>query len=157
LHYHSDVDGLIVVLDSDLTSPHTPEHEPDYTDQKCRLCQLRRTIGEVTRHLRPRSDGTSLMTAIGLAVPQIEAWYLCGVPPQPSEAGWLAADSGSRHKYKASLKLSAYGIDRAPLALTKFKAVEHATRLAGRIDLLEVNFPNGFCPLSTEIRSWLNR
>jgi hypothetical protein len=37
------------------------------------------------------------------------------------------------------------------------KAVEHATRLAGQIDLLEVNFPNGFCPLSNEIRSWLNR
>jgi hypothetical protein len=74
LHYHTGADGLIVVLDSDFTPTHKPDHEPAYTDQKCRLCQLRRIVTDVSQYLRPRADGTSLKSAIGLAVPQIEAW-----------------------------------------------------------------------------------
>lgn len=157
LHYQTDVDGLLLVVDSDLTPLHLPEHHPDYQHPQCRFCNLQRIADDVTLHLRPRATGTSVRTAIGLAVPQIEAWYLFGVEPKATEANWLALDPGAQHKYKNSLKLSAYGVDRAPIALMKSKAIEHATRLVADLASLEAFFQNGFRPFSATIRTWSER
>jgi len=41
LHRNPDVDGLVVVVDSDDSPLHKPEHEPAYTDERCRFCQLK--------------------------------------------------------------------------------------------------------------------
>jgi hypothetical protein len=157
LHYHSEVDALLVVVDADDTPLHLPEHEPAYDEQKCRLCKLRAIANNVSSRVGPRPNGTTLRTAIGLAAPEIEAWYLCGLEPWATEANWLADLAAGRHgSYRARLKPKAYGVDRASLSLMISKAREHATRLAGDLQQLEANFQNGFGPLAREIRSWLS-
>lgn len=43
LHYHSDCDGLVVVVDSDGSPLHNSEHDADHPDfASCRTCLLRR-------------------------------------------------------------------------------------------------------------------
>jgi hypothetical protein len=155
LHYHTDVDGLLVVVDSDHTPLHIREHEPGYTEQTCRLCILKGIVNDFSSRIGSRPNGTSLKAAIGLAAPEIEAWYLCGLEPWATEANWLADLAAGRHgSYRARLKPQAYGVDRASLSLMISKAREHATRLAGDLQQLEANFQNGFGPLAREIRSW---
>jgi hypothetical protein len=155
LHHQTDVDGLIVVVDSDETPLHRPEHEPDFEEPGCRLCQLKKIAIDFASRSRPRSSGRPLKTAIGLAAPEIEAWYLCGLEPWATEAGWLAAlDSRKHATYRKRLKPAAYGIDRAPLGLMTSKARDHATRLVADLKHLEDCFQNGFGPLAREIRLW---
>jgi len=87
LHYRSDAEGLICVVDSNATPVHEPIHkQPGRADPKCRLCELRRVRDEVLAQIGPRQEMPRLKTAIGLAVPAIEAWLLCGVNLHVSEA-----------------------------------------------------------------------
>src|SRR5258705_5720411 len=45
LHYHKDVEALIVIVDSDKTPVHRDMHEqPGGVDNRCRLCLLRQTV-----------------------------------------------------------------------------------------------------------------
>jgi hypothetical protein len=158
LHYRTDVDGVIVVVDSDETPIHTAEHETGYDQQRCRFCQLKRIAVDFESSIRPRPNGTPLRTAIGLAAPEIEAWYLCGLYGWATESMWLEALDSRRHvTYRARLKPNAYGIDRAPGGVKTTKAREHAARLAGDLERLETCFQNGFGPLAREIRSWRDR
>jgi hypothetical protein len=87
LYYTTDTDGLIVVVDSDSTPVHTEEHEKtDGSNSKCRVCQLENRIIEVQKSLKPVPNRNPLKIALGLAVPAIEAWYLCGNDAQSTEA-----------------------------------------------------------------------
>src|SRR5438128_12580095 len=52
LHYHTDAQGLVFVVDSNGTQPHLPAHETA-PDQKCRLCQLRRIETQTLKNVRP--------------------------------------------------------------------------------------------------------
>ena len=87
LHYHSDAEGFVLVVDSNGSPPHLPDHQPSNAlEPRCRLCQLQRIATEVQLQVRPRSGQPALKIAFGLAVPTIEAWILCGVDSRVSEA-----------------------------------------------------------------------
>jgi hypothetical protein len=51
LHYHTDAEGFVLVVDSNSSPPHLLDHEqPNAPDPKCRLCQLRHIADEVQQH-----------------------------------------------------------------------------------------------------------
>ncbi len=159
-HYRTEADGLIVVVDSNGTRLHEPGHdEPGADRQDCRLCELRAVVNEVLRGLRRRQSGEELKIAIALATPAIEAWYLCGVQPNPTETAWGRELERGAHARSEILKLkrAAYGTERPALPLETERAVEQARRLAADLTLLERAFPNGFGPLAREIRTCSTR
>jgi hypothetical protein len=157
LHYGTDVEALVVVVDSDESPVHQNLHEAvqvDYPD--CRLCRLHTTVGLALAKVRAIPNRTSLRTAAGLAVPAIEAWYRCGVDPHVNEATWTRKLLGERITYdKRSLKIDVYGSHQPSLAMETAAAVLAATRLAANIDLLARLFPIGFGCLLLDVRSWL--
>src|SRR5712691_1897490 len=116
LHYNSDADGLVVVADSDESPSHDNSHDLSGAEnQACRLCQLRNTAAREIQRLTPVPDREIIKVAIGLAVPAIEAWYLCGMDTHVNEATWMRKLQGERITYdKRSLKSASYGSDRAP-------------------------------------------
>ena len=70
LHYHSDAEGFVLLIDSNGSAPHTQMHEPPSpSESKCRLCQLRLIANEVQRQVRPRTSQPAMKIAMGLAVP----------------------------------------------------------------------------------------
>ena len=81
LHYHSDADGLIVVVDSDRSPVHMPDHDQPESEpkNKCRLCSLRYLVQKIRNDLTPVTGRGPLKIGLGLAVPAIEAWYRCGM------------------------------------------------------------------------------
>jgi len=139
---------LIVVIDSNDSPLHDVTHigKPQ---ADCRLCTLRtiadRTLAELTRIARR----PALRVALGAATPAIEAWYLCGKPPNPSEQTWVRG--GPRGYDKQSLKRAAYGTDRANLPLMTAVAKVEAERLAANLGLLRRDFPRGFGALEADI------
>ena len=161
LYYQTDVDGLVVVADANAS----PMHDSDAGQVEdatggCRLCQLREEIRSVTGTLRAVHGRSPLRIAIGLAVPSIEAWYLCGEYPQASEAAWVElcqrpGAGGQLRPWKLDLKRRAYGVDRPSLSMETERAVEHARRLATNIESLTGRFPSGFGTLADNLREWL--
>jgi hypothetical protein len=95
------------------------------------------------------------LTAVGLAVPAIEAWFLCGNDSSASEAAWLQGGfSTFGSDYRKGLKQKLYG--KTPVS-SLFKAArmkEESARLAANLSLLESHFPNGFGALANAIRNW---
>jgi hypothetical protein len=158
LHYHSDAQGLVLVLDSNGSQPHLPEHElPQARDPKCRLCKLRGIVDDVVAKLRPRTYLPPLKIAIGLAVPTIEAWLLCGEDSHVTEAAWINGlkESRSRMPYtKGDLKRRLYGTTHPSLAIETEKMKAAATRLCGNLAAIESLFPDGFGALLKSLRSW---
>jgi hypothetical protein len=155
LHYHTDAEGFVLVVDSNGSPPHEASHEGAHPDMKCRWCQLRRIAVEVQRQVRPRGDRPPLKIAIGLAVPSIEGWLLCGVDPHVNEAAWANGLKQGREPFpKLSLKEKLYGTSRPSLA-TETEAMTHAaTRLSKNLRSLEAAFPQGFGVLKRTLVSW---
>ncbi|MEY4487776.1 MAG: hypothetical protein RIQ79_284 [Verrucomicrobiota bacterium] len=155
LHFNTDADGLVVLVDADDTEVHTEAHEmPGYFHPRCRLCQLRAAFRRATKTLPPAHGRPRVLRAIGLAVPAAEAWYLCGLDETVGEAGWLAAREAGRAPYtRRELKARVYGTERPNLA----QAVAHATSAARRhardLRRLEFDFP-GFACLADDLRNW---
>jgi hypothetical protein len=156
LHYHTDAKGLVFVVDSDYSPPHSERHELlDGFDIKCRLCQLRRITDDVCRKLSPRSAQASLKIALGLAVPAIEAWLLCGVEPHMSEAAWLQGLKEQRDPYtKNQLKEKLYGTSRPSLAVETEARKKAASRLAANLTSLGKYFPAGFGAFRDSLKNW---
>ena len=77
LHYRTDVDGLIVVADSDNSEPHELAHVAT-PSADCRLCSLLHTAMQTMDDLTLVPGRAALRTAVGVAIPCVEAWYLCG-------------------------------------------------------------------------------
>lgn len=155
LHYQTDTDGIVVVADSDDSPQHKVEHEqPSGIDSKCRLCFLRDLIEQTQTELKPRQGRGPIKTAVGIAVPAIEAWYLCGKDPNATEAAWFQSGL-ARHgrNYRNQLKRKVYGTDRLSRALHE-QAEKEAQRLVGEIDQLERLFPAGFGALVRVLKSW---
>lgn len=155
LHYHTDADGLVVVVDSNHSPVHLAAHENEsgYLET-CRLCRLRKMAHETLRNCRPVAGRLALQIAVGLAVPAIEAWLLCGVRPEVSEAAWGNGLEEGRDPYsKRELKQRA-GTDRAPMAVLKERMTGHARRLAEDVSQLERAFPGGFGALARSLRAW---
>lgn len=156
LHYGTDVEALVIVVDSDESPVHQPSHDPlQEENQECRLCRLRSTVGLALNRVRAIPNRTSLKTAMGLAVPAIEAWFRCGVDAHVNEATWVRKLLGERITYdKRSLKVAVYGSHQPGLIAETEAAVLAATRLAGNIQLLQQLFPSGFGCLLLDVRNW---
>ncbi len=158
LHYsHPEVNGLIIVGDSDDSPLHAPEHgRPGAEERACRICDLERLIAEASRGLRPRQQSSPLRVAIGIAVPAIEAWWLFGRDPHVGEATWQQSRPGAGFELRRNLKKQLYG----PLLVTSQvihdAAVREAQRLVrdGKLLALQRHFPVGFGALADSLQAW---
>ena len=157
LHYNSDADGVVVVVDSDESTMHSTIHEPAFSeDTDCRLCALRTIVTRERARLSPVATRIALKVAMGLAVPSIEAWYRCGLDPHVTEFEWARRLRGERLTYsKESLKDSVYGSH--PVSSTRRTELTQkaANRLAADLEQLERRFPDGFGTLLRDLRGWL--
>ena len=156
LHFHTDAQGLVVVVDSDDSPVHTTEHEaPGYHHPFCRLCRLRAVFRRTLKNLPPARGRTSPLRAIGLAVPAIEAWLLCGRDERVTEQAWVDGQSRGMLPYtRRELKARVYGTSRPTLPLQTSRAIEEITRHRGDVRRLEYDFPNGFGALVRDLRAW---
>ncbi len=156
LHFNTDAAGLVVVVDTDDSVVHTAAHEaPGYFHPQCRLCQLRAAYRQTVKRLPPARGRKRVLRCIGVAVPAIEAWYLCGRDDQVSESAWLRGQERGRVPYtRAELKVRVYGTDRPSLPLTIDCALREVQRHRRDPRRLEADFPNGFGALARDLRSW---
>ncbi len=156
LHYRTDAEALVVVADSDDSPIHQSIHDQaGGEDRRCRLCQLRGVSGDERSRLRPVPGRSELKLALGLAVPAIEAWYLCGIDPQVTEATWARRLQSERITYaRNTLKKKVYGTERATIAVMTRHACEAATRLVNDLSQVELSFPGGFGSFARDMRNW---
>jgi hypothetical protein len=156
LHYGTDVEALVVVVDSDESPIHRSAHEtPEAQNPDCRLCLLRNTVRGKLAQLHAVPNRITMKSGLGLAVPAIEAWYCCGLDPHVTEFEWARKLQGERLTYdKRSLKASAYGSDPSSNFDRTDVAKQAAHRLAADLELLRQRFPNGFGVLMRDIRDW---
>jgi hypothetical protein len=133
VHYNSDAEGLVVVVDCDDTEPHGPDHDaPIGESKRCRLCKARAIIAQCRETLRPRQGRPELKVAIGLTVPAIEAWYLVGKEHQVGEAPWHVGLAARKPPFtRPNLKKLAYGTERPSLELETKCAIAEARRIIG--------------------------
>ncbi len=158
LHYHTEAEALAIVVDSNHKPLHLPGHEEEgQFHPECRLCILREDCQRTIRQLREVHGKKTIRPLIGLAVPAIEAWYLCGKNTHVSEAAWqVGLNTGNFPYTKEQLKEAVYGSSRYDLALETSRAVEESRRVAQNLDLLRTLFPSGFGVLEKDIRDFLN-
>jgi hypothetical protein len=156
LHYDTLADCIAVVVDSD----HSPVHDGAHNSQQqpnhgCRLCLLRSCIQTTLSRVSAVPNRDSLKTAVGLAVPAIEAWYRCGLDAHVNEARWIGHLSGEKINFnKKSLKVDVYGCNQPSLQVASDAAVLAATRLTSNLEQLREFFPNGFNCFYSDIRNW---
>jgi hypothetical protein len=156
LYYHTDADALVVIVDSDDSPLHQINHEEvGQENTECRLCQLRSVVRQLKSKLNPTPSRDIIQTALGLAVPSVEAWYRCGLDPHINEATWARKLQGEKINYtRRSLKYDVYGTERPSLELETRYATEAAQRLINDIHTLERLFPSGFGPFMRDLNSW---
>lgn len=154
LHFNTDTDALVVVVDADDSVIHGPEHDrPGYFHPQCRMCQLRAVHRQTTRKLPPAHGRERVLRAVGVAVPAIEAWYLCGRDPGVSEAAWVAGlETGRRPYSRAELKQRVYGTARPSLPEEIACALREVERHRRDPRRLEHEFP-GFAALAADLRA----
>jgi predicted acyl esterase len=155
LHFNTDADGLAVVVDADDSVVHTEPHEaPGYFHPHCRLCQLRAVYRQTVKKLPPARGRQRILRAVGVAVPAIEGWYLCGRDQTVSEAAWLHGQEIGQAPYtRHELKWRVYATDRPSLPHETLCALEDARRHAQDTRRLENDFP-GFRALANDLRTW---
>lgn len=155
LYFNTDAEALVVIADSDDSSIHQSSHEQAGSEEpRCRLCQLRSVFKEtVLRSVPGRSE---LKSAIGIAVPAIEAWYLCGKDDHVSEATWARKlQHSERIPYtRKSLKKTVYGAEHMTTDVKKRHAIKEAARLVNDLSRIETLFPSGFGSFARDVRNW---
>ncbi len=155
LHYHTEAEALVVVVDSNHSPFHGGTHDSSVVDPACRICRIKAIVDTELSRLRPVHGKDSLKTAIGLTVPSLEAWLRCGHDPHVAEAAWIQGLRTGTFPYtKNELKKAVYGTSRPSLELETRRAVEEAARLARDVSLLEKWFPLGFGALAVGVRAW---
>jgi len=153
LHYHTDADALVVVVDSDDSVPHRQNHRlPE--SASCRVCRLRSLADQVQSDLTEVPNRSPLNTAFGLAVPALEAWLRCGTDPHAVEATLIQRPDGRTRALRQQLKRDVYGMDRPSPQARMARAVEEAQRLVQMLEEFERCFPDGFGSFAREVRSW---
>lgn len=156
LHFHTDVDGLVVVVDSDDTVVHEDAHDlPGHHHPQCRLCRLRAAFRRAQKNLPPARGRNRVLRGVGLAVPAVEAWYLCGRDTAVTEAAWTQGLAAGHPPYtRRELKYRVYGTERPSLPFEIRRAVQEVSRHRGDTRRLENDFPNSFGALARDLRSW---
>lgn len=156
LHFNTDAVGIVVTVDADDSVVHTEEHErPGYFHPGCRLCELRAIVRQTLKHLPPARGRARLLSAVGLAVPAIEAWYLCGRDDGVTEAEWvLGQEQGAAPFTRKELKRRVYGTFHPSLPFEVERAREEIGRHKGDFRRLEYDFPGGFGSLVRDLRNW---
>jgi hypothetical protein len=156
LHFNTDAQGIVVVVDSDDSPVHTEEHEaPGYHHPLCRMCRLRAVFRRTLKNLPPARGRVGPLRAIGLAVPAIEAWLLCGRDAQVTERAWIdGMASGVKPYSRRDLKVRVYGTTRPSLPLQTGRALEEVRRHRGDLRRLENDFPHGFGALVRDLKNW---
>jgi len=156
LHYRTDAEALVVVVDAN----HSPLHR-EARDQEgvcaddCRFCRLHGIARRVKQDLAVLATKDPLKVAIGIAAPAIEAWYRVGVDPTISEASVIQALTlQTSLSLKRRLKRDVYGTDIPSLAMEMDRATAEARRLVQNLNALEEAFPNGFGLLARSVRFW---
>ena len=155
-YYNTESEAIVLVCDSNDKPVHIPEHEEkDNKDSlKCRFCIVKRKVTETLDSLTVKPNGKMIKVAIGVAVPAIEAWLVCGKKLDVSEGKWIDKQNGKKVSYnKASLKQKIYG-ERSFKTKRIEIGIEEAKRLTKNLELLEEKFPQGFGNLSKEIKTW---
>lgn len=153
LHFNTDADGLVVTVDSDDSVVHTADHDREgYFHPHCRMCHLRAVFRQTTKKLPPARGRQRVLRGVGIAVPAIEAWYLCGRDASVTEAAWIAGQAGGRLPYtRVELKQQVYGTDRPSLVLETRCALREVARHRKDPRRLEFEFPN-FAALARDVR-----
>ncbi len=156
LHFKTEADGLVVVVDSDDSPVHTPEHEaPGYHHPFCRICRLRAVFRRTIKNLPPAHGRNRVLRAVGLCVPALEAWLLCGRDTSVTEQAWLDGQQARQAPYtRRELKARVYGTDRPSLQHETKRALQEVLRHHGDVRRLENDFPNGFGAMARDLRSW---
>ena len=157
LHYQRPAEHLVVVVDSNRSPVHTgPARSPCGHAAKCRLCRAWEAVESTLMDLRPVPSCGPVRVAVGLAVPAVEAWYLCGKDPNVSENAWIQGLGAGRFPYtRAELKRRVYGTDRPSLKLEEARAVQEMQRVVQDMEQLEKRFPAGCGSLVADLRSWV--
>lgn len=156
LHFRTDAVGLVVVVDADDSIVHDSRHEqPGFFHPGCRLCQLRAIVRQTLKHVPPANGRARLHTAVGLAVPAVEAWYLCGQDDSVTEAAWVHGQTSGVPVYtRRELKQRFYGTMHPSLQLETQYAETALRRHHGDFRRLEYHFPGGFGTLAADLRRW---
>ena len=154
LHFNTDADALVVVVDADDSVIHQAGHDaPGYFHPQCRMCQLRAVHRQTVKNLPPAHGRTRVVRAIGVAVPAIEAWYLCGRAVDVTEAAWIAGRARGLAPYtRAELKQRVYGTDRPSLPHAIACALREVERHRPDARRLAHDFP-GFASLAADLRA----
>ncbi len=159
IYYQTDADGVVIVIDSDDSPLHDPSHDPnDPVNAKCRICGLGQMLARSAARLRERPIPQELRFAIGLAVPSMEAWLLCGNDHSVCEAAWINARRLNTIPYtRLNLKQRLYGTERPSLEQQTAAMRQHSERItsSGQLQLLEQLFPLGFGMLAQQLRDWI--
>ena len=156
LHFNTNAAGLVVVVDSDDSPVHTAEHEaPGYYHPYCRICRLRAVFRRTIKNLPSARGRDRVLRAVGLCVPALEAWLLCGRDTSITETAWANGQATGRLPYtRRELKWKVYGTDRPSLPHAVKRAVQEISRHQGDVRRLENDFPQGFGSLVRDLRSW---
>lgn len=154
LHFNTDTDILAVVVDSDDSVVHAAGHDaPGYFHPHCRMCQLRAVFRQTTKRFPSAHGRDRIIRGVGVAVPAIEGWYLCGRDPSVTEAAWTQGqERGRLPYYRAELKMRVYGTDRPSLPHQTVCALREVERHRPDTRRLEHDFP-GFAALAGDIRT----
>jgi len=148
LHYRTDAEGLVVVVDSNHTYLSTDK-------SKNRLHEIQELAQLYQKQLNPVPGKIPLKIAVGVAAPAIEAWWLSKDHLHISEMAWEKGLDDKRDPYsKLELKKLFYGREYSSLEFMTQKMVEAAQNLANDLSSLEKNFPQGFGTLAKALRSW---
>lgn len=153
LHFNTAADALVVTCDSDDSVVHTAEHDaPNYFHPQCRMCQLRAIFRQTVKKLPPARGRARVLRVVGVAVPALEAWLLCGRDETVGEAAWIVAQAKGRAAYsRRDLKWKVYGTDRPSLPHEIDCALREIERHRRDPRRLEFDFP-GFAALARDLR-----
>jgi hypothetical protein len=156
LHYCTDAEALVIVADGDDSPLHDPAHNKTGQQVRgCRFCELHAAVQQTLPQLVQVANRATLKVAIGIAVPAIEAWFLCGNDPRATEAFWRQGGFPTRGSdMRKGLKRALYGKEPASSSHKSQRAQTEAQRLAQDLSLLETHFPIGFGALAHAIRNW---
>jgi hypothetical protein len=154
LHFNTDVDTLVVSCDSDDSPVHTEAHEaPQYYHPHCRMCQLRAVFRQTSKRFPSAHGRLKVRRVVGVAVPALEAWLLCGRDSDVSEAAWINGQQVGRLPYtRAELKFRIYQTERPSLPHEIQCALRETERHRRDLRRLEYDFP-GFAALMKDLKS----